>query len=98
MFYVYMLICVYINFILCLCYVYMLIYILDFFFFPSTAQSAGAFREVDAVHSILQIYTLLTSSTQITINETNSEAVDSNEISTDAGEEQILKMNQEKNQ
>lgn len=53
---------------------------------------------MDAVHSILQIYTLLTSSTQITINETNSEAVDSNEISTDAGEEQILKMNQEKNQ
>lgn len=68
------------------------------FFFLSTAQSAGAFREVDAVHSILQTYTLLTFSTQITINETNSEAVDSNEISTNAGEEQILKMNQKKNQ
>lgn len=49
-----------------------------------------------AAHLILQTYTLLTFSTQITINETSSEAVVSNEISTDTGEEQILKMNQEK--
>lgn len=44
----------------------------------------SAFREVDAAHLMLQTYTLFTFSTQLTVNEMNSQTAVNNELNTDS--------------